>query len=183
MNKEFEAIRDDKLRIGLLALKRLVEANKEKISKDEIMAFDFTFMNITKALLELQEIKEAKPSIALNYLCNFINEMTYCLEHPKEYAKGYEKEIFYKYKYTLETTIKQALINKSKKEQGFDILISMLTGGFEFEEDREALVYSIAKACEETFGEDSKELILIKELLNIDENKYIDFCKEYSKND
>ena len=66
MNKEFEAIRDDKLRIGLLALKRLVEANKEKISKDEIMAFDFTFMNITKALLELQAIKEEKPSEALN---------------------------------------------------------------------------------------------------------------------
>ena len=66
MSKELEAIRDDKLRIGLLALKRLVEANKEKISKDEIMAFDFTFMNITKALLELQAIKEEKPSEALN---------------------------------------------------------------------------------------------------------------------
>ena len=53
-----EALRDDHLRIGLLALKRLFEANKGKISKDEIMAFDFTFMYITKSLKALEIIKE-----------------------------------------------------------------------------------------------------------------------------
>jgi len=79
--------------------------------------------------------------------------------------------------------IKQALITKSKKEQGFDIIMGMLLGGFEFEEDREVMTYSTIKACEETFGKDSKEVTLIKELLNIDENKYINFCKEHSKNE
>lgn len=68
MEKEFEAIRDDKLRIGLLGLKRLFKANAKKMTKDEIMAFDFTFMNITNALIELQTIKEAKPSEALKTL-------------------------------------------------------------------------------------------------------------------
>lgn len=68
LSKEFEAIRDDKLRIGLLGLKRVVEANAKKMTKDEIMAFDFTFMNITKALTELKQIKESNPSEAMKIL-------------------------------------------------------------------------------------------------------------------
>ena len=58
MNKELEAIKDDKLRIGLLGLKRLFEANTKKMTNDEIMAFDFTFMNIANALLKAQEDKK-----------------------------------------------------------------------------------------------------------------------------
>ena len=88
MSKELEAIRDDKLRIGLLALKRLVEANKGKISKDEIMAFDFTFMNITKALLELQAIKEAKHSEALNT----IKALEYFIDMKEEKQLDYGDE-------------------------------------------------------------------------------------------
>lgn len=42
-----------------------------------------------------------------NELEMFINEMTYCLQNPKEFAKGYEKEIFWKYKFTLEKLAKQ----------------------------------------------------------------------------
>jgi len=64
---------------------------------------------VEQALLELKQIKEANPSEAINYLDAFINEMTDCLKNPKQYAKNYDKEIFYKYKYTFETTIKQAL--------------------------------------------------------------------------
>lgn len=75
-----------------------------------------------EALLELKAIKEANPSEALEYLDRFINEMTYCLEHPKEYAKGYEKEIFYKYKHTLETTIKQYILKAQENEKMIEIL-------------------------------------------------------------
>ena len=77
---------------------------------------------ILKELQRLEAIDNANPSEALKVLNCFLNEMTYCLEHPKEYAKGYEKEIFYKYKYTFETTIKQALTTKSKKELAFEII-------------------------------------------------------------
>ena len=79
--------------------------------------------------------------------------------------------------------IKQTLINKSKKEQGYDILLSILIDNWDFEEEKEMMIYTTAKACEETFGKDSKELVVIKELLKIDENKYIDFCKEHSKDE
>lgn len=51
-----------------------------------------------------------------HYLQQFINEMTYCLKHPKEYAKGYEKEIFWKYKATLEDIANQQLINSNPGE-------------------------------------------------------------------
>lgn len=59
---------------------------------------------------ELESIDNSNPSEALECLEQFINEMTRCLENPKEYVKGYEKQIFWKYKNTLETTIKQALL-------------------------------------------------------------------------
>lgn len=66
----------------------------------------------------LESIDNAEPSEALECLKQFINEMTRCLENPKEYVKGYEKQIFWKYKNTLETTIKQALLqaDMDKKE-------------------------------------------------------------------
>ena len=72
---------------------------------------------------KIEAIDNADPSEALDYINCFLNEMTYCLEHPKEYVKGYEKEIFYKYKYTFETTIKQALTTKHKKELAWDIVV------------------------------------------------------------
>ena len=56
---------------------------------------------------------------------SFINEMTRCLENPKQYAKNYNKEIFYKYKCTLETTVKEALqrleaIENAKPSEAFE---------------------------------------------------------------
>lgn len=68
------------------------------------------YESIEKALLRLEAIDNSNPSEALEYLEQFLNEMTYCLEYPKEYAKGYERQIFWKFKNTLETTIKQALL-------------------------------------------------------------------------
>lgn len=112
MEKEFEAIRDDKLRIGLLGLKRLFEANKEKISKDEIMAFDFTFMNITKALTELQAIKEANPSEALILFRGFkegmITDNAICI------TKSYFDDKF--------PIIEKALIKSQEQEKVFEIV-------------------------------------------------------------
>lgn len=67
-NKEIDNIRDDKLRIGLKGLKRLYEANAKNMTKDEIMAFDITFINIANALTELQQIKSASPTKALECL-------------------------------------------------------------------------------------------------------------------
>lgn len=62
------------------------------------------------------------PSEALNYLNQFINEMTECLENPKQYVKDYDNEIFYKYKYTFETTIKQALLKAQEMEKVLEII-------------------------------------------------------------
>ena len=84
-----------------------------------------TWLELSKiklALLELQSIDNANPSEALEWLEQFLNEMTYCLEHPKEYTKGYEKQIFWKYKNTLETTVKQALIKAQEPKQYVDEL-------------------------------------------------------------
>lgn len=72
---------------------------------------------VKQALNELQAIKNSKPSEAINYLDAFINEMTDCLKNPKQYVKNYDKEIFYKYEYTFETTIKQALIKARDQEK------------------------------------------------------------------
>lgn len=100
MSKELEAIRDNKLRIGLLGLKRLFEANAKKMTKDEIIAFDFTFMNITNALLELQAIKEAKPSEAMREL----DDISYLVLNEIDDLKN--KELWKSYF----TNIKQALL-------------------------------------------------------------------------
>ena len=112
MTKEFEAIRDDKLRIGLLGLKRLFEANTKKMTKDEIMAFDFTLMNITNSLLELQAIKEAKPSEALRVL----DDISYLVLCEIDDLKN--KELWKSYF----TTIKQALLKAQENEQILNIL-------------------------------------------------------------
>lgn len=68
---------------------------------------------------DLESIDNANPSEALECLEQFINEMTRCLENPKEYVKGYEKQIFWKYKNTLETTIKQALLKQQELPEPF----------------------------------------------------------------
>lgn len=75
------------------------------------------FDTLEDALKRLEAIDNANPSEALEYLEQFLNEMTYCLEHPKEYAKGYERQIFWKFKNTLETTIKQALLKAQEPKQ------------------------------------------------------------------
>lgn len=72
---------------------------------------------IEKELERLEAIDNSKPSEALNYLSQFINEMTYCLENQKEFVKGYEKQIFWKYKNTFETTTKQALLKEQEQEK------------------------------------------------------------------
>ena len=79
--------------------------------------------DIKQALQRLEAIDSAKPSEAFNYVDRFINEMTYCLEHPKEYAKGYEKEIFYKYKYSFETVVKQALIKAQEQDFNYKNIV------------------------------------------------------------
>ena len=40
--------------------------------------------------------------LELTPLKKFINEYGYCIANPKLYAKDYDKEIFYKHKYSLE---------------------------------------------------------------------------------
>lgn len=84
-----------------------------------------------QALQRLEAIDNTNPSEALNYLNIFINEMTYCLEHPKEYAKGYDKEIFYKYKYSFETTIKQTLLKAQKQEKENELLKEIIRSLFD----------------------------------------------------
>lgn len=64
----------------------------------------------------------------LETLKQFINEMTDCIENPKEYAKGYEQQIFYKYKYTLETTVKQA----QEQEKVLEIIKRFITDGWTY---------------------------------------------------
>ena len=82
-----------------------------------------SFRNRLKQVLDyLKAIDNANPSEALNYLNQFINETTKCLENPKQYAKDYDKEIFYKYKYTFETTIKQALLKAQEQEKVLEII-------------------------------------------------------------
>ena len=58
--------------------------------------------------------------------------------------------------------IEQALLNKSKKEQGFDIVLQII---FSDMEDKKLMPYSLFKATEEEFGKDSKEANLMKDLL------------------
>ena len=102
--------------------------SKEQESFDRIKLFidhmndDFDSEDVSavdNALQRLEAIDNANPSEALVRLEQFLNEMTYCLEHPKEYVKGYEKQIFWKYKNTLETTIKQALLKQQELPEPF----------------------------------------------------------------
>lgn len=79
----------------------------------------------------LEAIDNSKPSEALNYLNQFVNEMTYCLEHPKEFVKGYEKQIFWKYKNTFETTIKQVLLKAQEQEKENELLKEIIKKFFE----------------------------------------------------
>lgn len=122
MTKEFEAIKDDKLRIGLLGLKRVVEANAKKMTKDEIMAFDFTFMNITNALLELQAIKEAEPSEALKWLNQQIQRLNDDLQHYTMVEK--DKAIEYQISEDLKelNTIKATLLKAEKLEKAWEVI-------------------------------------------------------------
>ena len=92
------------------------------IELNGIRCYGDEFRNIIKELERLEAIDNAKTSEAINYLDQFLNEMTSCLENPKQYAKGYEKEIFYKYKHTLETTIKQVLLKAQEQEKVLEII-------------------------------------------------------------
>ena len=76
-----------------------------------------TIAGMKKCYQRLEAIDNANPSEALIYLDQFMNEMTRCLENPKQYAKNYNKEIFWKYKNTFETTIKQALLKAQEQEK------------------------------------------------------------------
>ncbi len=173
MEKELEEIKNI-VAIHFGALGFLNPSENEQILKDRD--------KVLNTINELKAIKEANPTEALECLKN--NSELFdkiALENPKTYKNETFTEAYLFKANTIK--IEQALINKSKKEQGFDILLSILTDNLDFNEEKEMMIYSTAKACENTFGKDSKELILIKELLNINENKYIDFCKRYSKDE
>ena len=79
------------------------------MTKDEIMAFDFTFMNITNALTELQAIKDSEPSEAIK-----------CLNKIEGFMRYYEVNDTYKDELT---TIKQALLKQLSGSQYTNIYI------------------------------------------------------------
>lgn len=107
------------------------------------------------------ENKEVNFSEALRYIQQFINEMTDCMENPKQYAKNYDKEIFYKYKYTFESVVEPALIKAQEKEQAFNIIMQLITSL----DDTKLIPYVVYKAIEERSGKDSKEAKSVKDLL------------------
>ena len=136
------------------ALQRLAAIEKGKNTDiiDNYMAF--------------KNIEEADPSEALEKLKTFNYIMTRCKEEDSYIIKfplgiqkgttfGEEMEKSYE-------VIHQALLNKSKKEQGFDIFMQILTSDVE---DKKIMPYALFKATEEQFGKDSKEANLMEDLL------------------
>ncbi len=75
--------------------------------------------------------------------------------------------------------IEHALLVKSKKEQAFDIVIKLITSDCEDPELSMEIV--LASACAQTFGENSEEFKIIKEVLNINEEEYTNFVTKYCK--
>lgn len=114
-------------------------------------------LEIKQALIELKAIKEAEPSEALRYIQQYLNEMTYCLKHPKEYVKNYDKEIFYKYQYTFESVIETALLKAQEQDKVLEIIKEHLPfedGGIEvvkdFINDKEETKYIIKVISKDT---------------------------------
>ena len=119
-----------------------------------------------KMCQRLEFVDNAKPSEALEKLKTFNYIMTRCKEEDSYIIKfplgiqkgttfGEEMEKSYE-------VIHQALLNKSKKEQGFDIFMQILTSDVE---DKKIMPYALFKATEEQFGKNSKEANLMEDLL------------------
>lgn len=127
--------------------------------------FDELIIGMPK--LENHYENNANLSEALNYLYSFINEMTSCLENPKQYVKNYNKEIFYKYKHTLETTVKQALLKAQEQEK---LLESgdLSDGSHTFNQ-----LYSQICQMASAFVETAKEANEYKEVIDIIRNKRV----------
>jgi len=111
MGKVFEA-----LEIGVSKLKKLYENSAKKMSKNDILGFDLTFIYLDKVLTELQAIKEANPSEAMK-----------CLEKVKNYeVESHIKEgwniILYEEMQEELDTIKQALLNAQEQEKVLEII-------------------------------------------------------------
>lgn len=114
MGKEVEALR----RIETtFSLNKQGKESAYRAYTNSMYPYYEDFDLVLKALNRLEAIDNANPSESIKCLDQFINEMTRCLENPKQYAKNYDKEIFYKYKYTFETTIKQALLKAQEPKQ------------------------------------------------------------------
>lgn len=77
---------------------------------------------VLNAVERLEAIDNANPNEALKYIQQFTNEMTYWMENPKNCMKNYGMQIFGKYKYTFETTIKQALLKAQEQDKEIDKL-------------------------------------------------------------
>ena len=75
--------------------------------------------------------------------------------------------------------IEQALLVKSKKEQAFDIVMKLIT--FDNDDPELSMEMVLAVACAQTFGEQSEEFKIIKEVLNISEEEYNDYVTKYCK--
>ena len=119
MTKELEAL-ETYLDKRIKDIKNYLEFNER--SEDEKGFTPSEELQICYLAKRMLAIENSEPSEALNYLDQFINEMTECLKNPKQYAKDYDKEIFYKYKYTFETTIKQALLKAQEQEKVLKII-------------------------------------------------------------
>lgn len=140
MNRIFEALN---FILGEALFSEYRNETHNKVRKCNDIVFD--------ALTELKSIKESKPSEALKsleFICKILNEKMII-----------DIKWLFKHDYNI---IKQALLNKSKKEQGFDIFMQILTSDIE---DKKLMPNALLKATEEQFGKDSKEVNIMKDLL------------------
>lgn len=104
MSKELDYL-DDILKNEPLTLNKrmVIEGIKEKIQR-------------------LESIENAKSSEALEYLETFLREM----KDIEQCTSNYFEAVYWKYKNTFETIIKQALETKSNKEQILDGIVDYL---------------------------------------------------------